>query len=334
LWYSGIYVFCKLITVLGPVLFCLICYRECRRLRFHAIQFTHFKQLLGFSAWTLFGALSGPARAQVPALLLNRFIGPLANAAYGVAMQVNGFTANISSGLLRATSPAIVKYEAGGDRRGMIRLSNLSNKYAFLILWLGAGPVIAHANLWLKLWLGQVPPHTAIFATLLLIALLIDQLTSGFMAAVQAHGRIALYQMAVSSTTFMTVPLGYAFLRIHLPAASVIWAVIIAASLAGSARLTFVRMVLRVNITEWMVQVLFPNLIVIAVTATAMRAVALSMSPSALQLLALLLTNLALTAGLTWLLSRSEERSQFRRIALSLWSRRIKQERALGSVKY
>jgi O-antigen/teichoic acid export membrane protein len=334
LWYSGIYVFCRLGMLLGPVVFCLICYQECRNLQLRGIELAHVKQLLGFSAWTLFGALSGPVRAQAPAILLNRFIGPVANAAYGVAMQVNGFTANIGSGLLRATSPAIVKFEAGGNRGHMIRLSNLSSKYAFAILWLGAGPVIANVDLWLRLWLLQVPPHTGSFAALLLIALLVDQLTSGFMAAVQAHGQIAVYQILVSSMTYSVFPLGYLFLRSNMQPASAIWAVVIAASLAGATRLSFVSRRLKVSVREWMLRVLFPNLIVVAISSGAMRVITFFMKPNLLEVGLLLVTNAGLTIGVTWLLSTPIERAQYKLIGTYLSARKSGSNKAIGNLDY
>lgn len=320
LWYAGIYVLCRLGMLLGPVVYCLICHPECRELRIRDIQFKQVKQLLGFSSWTLFGALSGPVRAQAPAILLNRFIGPLANAAYGVAMQVNGFTANIGSGLMRATSPAIVKFEASGNRGNMIRLSNLSSKYAFAILWLGAGAVLANVHLWLQLWLSRVPPYTAAFTAALLIALLVDQLTAGFMATVQAHGDIALYQLIVSCMTYLVFPLGYFFLRYHLPPASAVWAVLIAAVLAGFARLSFVRKKVNVNIREWVHGVLLPNLIVVIVSGSAMRMVALYLKPNLMQAALLLVTNTALSIAFTWLLSSSTERAQYKMIRAYLFS--------------
>ena len=199
IWYATIYCLSQLVLFVGPILYSMFRYNECRSLRLSAVRKRDVKELLNFSTWNLIGALGAVVRLQGPAIIFNIFIGPVANAAYGLAMQANGFSLEISWGVLRATTAPIVKLHAAGDHREMSALTNLANKYAFFILWCVIAPVLFEPAFCLHLWLRKVPEHTEGFVILMLITLLVDQLTMGFSAALMAKGRIALYQILQSA---------------------------------------------------------------------------------------------------------------------------------------
>ena len=317
MWYSGIYVVSQVILLAGPMLFCLAYYSECRQLSFDNLGWKKIRELLGFSGWNLFGTLAVQIRYQGPAILLNRFVGTTANAANGIAMQVNGFASSLSTGLIRATTPSIVKSEASGDRGEMLLFSNLSNKYAFVFLWLLVGPLLFELKYCLSLWLHQMPPDTAIFSTALLIALMVDMLTAGFMAAVQAEGRIALYQGVVGLLICVSVPVGYLLLRSHMPASSVLWAGVGASALAGAGRLWFICKRIGFKGSEWLSGVLRPCVVICIVCCSAMGAVVISVKPGFLRLMGLYLLNSCITAVLAWAFASSEKERRLRHSYIS-----------------
>jgi O-antigen/teichoic acid export membrane protein len=319
-WYSTIYVLSQVTILMGPMCFCLARFAECRRLSWRGVQKGGVIELLSFSGWNLFGGLSGPVRMQGPALLLNHFVGPIANASYGIALQVNGFTANLSSGLMRATSPVIVKSEAAGDRKGMILLSNLSSKGAFLILWLAIGPVLMDMHFLLKLWLKTEPNNTGYFASMLLCALLIDQLTSGFVASMQAHGKIALYQIVVGSITCMSFPIGYLLMAHGMPPVSILYAVVFVAVAAGAARVILTSRVFDLSAKEWASSVLVPCLLVVVVSSLAMNLMSSVFQPGAVRLASLTATNLVVVAITLWSFGiRRREREKIKERFHEIW---------------
>jgi Na+-driven multidrug efflux pump len=306
-WYSGIYVSSQVILLVGPMLFCWISYPECRHFSRSALRRDRVQVLLHFSGWSLVGNLAGQIRNQGPAILLNRFVGTMANAAYGVAMQINGFATNFSGGVLRATSPAIVKYEASRNRRAMLLLSNLSSKYAFTLLWLAVGPILCDLAFCLRSWLHQVPPAAGPFSSLLLMALLVDQLTAGFMASVQARGRIALYQCLVSIPSFISVSAGYFMLYLHHPVTSVLWAGIAGTATSGGVRLWFVCETLGLRARDWLSDVLFPCVVICVGCVVSMEIAVRLLTPGLLRLLMLFLLNTVLVVLLGWIFATSEE---------------------------
>jgi O-antigen/teichoic acid export membrane protein len=306
MWYSGIYTVSDGFLLGGPILFCLVHYSECRQFSSTAICWRKIKELLSFSSWNLLGTLAVQIRYQGPAILLNRFVGTTANAANGIAMQVNGFASSVSTGLLSATSPPIVKAEASGNRAEMLFLSNLSNKYAFVLLWLLLGPVLFELKYCLSLWLHQMPADTAIFSSALLIALFVDMLTAGFTAAVQAEGRIALYQGVVGLFLCISVPVGYLLLRSHMPASYVLWALVGSSALAGAGRLWFLCNRIGLRSSEWLSGVLGPCIVTCAACCLAMGVVAIAVKPGLLRLIWLYSLNTGTAMILVWAFASSD----------------------------
>jgi O-antigen/teichoic acid export membrane protein len=316
LWFTGINSLSQVATYMTPCIYCLFRYSECRS-GVCGIRRTEVIELLSFSGWNLFGALAGIGRAQGPAVLLNIFFGPMANASYGIAQQVNGFGNNISGGVLRATTPPIVKREAAGDRRGMVELSNLTSKYAFLLLWLVIGPLLLDLKNCLHLWLSKFPADTATFVALLLIMLLIDQMTSGFMASMQAVGRIAAYQAVVGSILCSPILVGYLLLYMHMPMTSVLWAGVGASILAGIVRLWFVRHLLGASMLQWSRSVVFPATMCVLVSVAGMSVPLLLLRPGIVRLVALIVINmLAMGVGTLLFVTTAAERMALRRIGM------------------
>ncbi len=308
LWYAAIYSFSQIVMFVGPIFYCLFRYPECRRLASDNARWRRIGELLSFSGWNFFGALAAIVRAQGPAILLNLFVGPVANASYGIALQVNGFATNVGSGVLRATTPPIVKCQAAGNRRGMAVLSNLSNTFAFGSLWVAIAPVLFEREFCLKVWLhGTIPPNACAFVSLLLIALLIDQLTSGFMASLQATGRIAGYQLVVGSVNCIAVPIGYFLLRSGKSAPSILQAGIAGAVLAGLCRLGFAQKIAMIPVSDWIRAVLVPTTACVAVSSASMLLVQQSLPAGPVRFAAIVLANAIVACTLMWQLGTTED---------------------------
>ena len=311
MWYSGVYAVSDGLMLAGPALYCVARYSECRQLSVAGIGWHTVKELLGFSSWNILGTLAVQIRYQGPALLFNRFVGTTANAANGIAMQVNGFASSVSTALLSATSPPIMKAEASGDRAEALFISNLTNKYAFLLLWLIVGPLLFSLRYCLTLWLHQIPAETVAFCAALLVVLLVDMLTAGFIAVVQAEGRIGAYQCVIGILLCISVPIGYLLLRMHLPPSWVLWATVGGSVLADAGRLWFLRRRLGLEVSDWLNNVLLPCLITAFVCSFGMMLVSLSTSTGFSQVLGLYLLNSGAVLILALALARSEQERRF-----------------------
>ena len=332
LWYSGVYAVSDGLLLAGPAFYCVANYSECQQVSLSAVNWQRIKALLGFSSWNILGTLAVQIRYQGPALLFNRFVGTAANAAYGIAMQVNGFAANVSTALLSATSPTIVKAEAGGDRSEALFISNLSNKYAFLLLWLLIGPVLFSLKYSLTLWLHQIPEGTVTFSAALLVALLVDMLSAGFTAAVQAEGRIARYQCVIGTLLCISVPVGYLLLRIHMPPSMVLWVTVAGSALSGAGRIWFVRRTLGLKASDWLNNVLLPCVVTACVCSLGMMLVLLFTPPGFPQMLAPYLLNSGVVLILTLAFARSEQEQRFAASCVGRFQKLFSQTRSVLAI--
>lgn len=323
LWYGAIYCFSQMALFLGPVAYCLYRYGESRSFSRKGLRRENLKELLGFCGWNIFGSLASVVRAQGPAILLNMFVGTVANAAYGLAIQANGFASEVSLGVLRAASPPIIKRRAAGDMLGMISLSNSANIYSLIVLWIVIGPVLFEIHFCLKFWLHKVPPETPAYVFLLLVALLVDQLTTGFGPSLQATGRIAQFEILVGGLNCCSLPVGYFMLRAGMPSISVLLAGLGASVLAGCARLWCATTTAGIPAVSWLRYVLFPAAVSIAGSTAAVLLVKHSMSGGFGRLLAVGAVNAIVVSLLMWCLGVRPDHREKLKALVSGVSQRI-----------
>lgn len=172
------------------------------------------KNLLSFAGWNTFGALCVVIRSQGISVIFNLFFGTIINAAYAAAYQLANQLTFFSSTILQVVNPQIMKKEGANNRESMLRLSLFTCKICYFLLAFIAIPFFFESESILKVWLKNVPDYTVIFANLLLLSILINQLTIGLQPALQAIGRIREYQSIVGSLLLFNLPLAFVLLKL------------------------------------------------------------------------------------------------------------------------
>jgi len=323
LWYAAIYSGFQASVAVGPACYCYYCYPESR---FTSLTVNHlrqrFGQLFSFSSWNLLQVLSVLVRVQGPAVILNMFFGPIANAAYGLAVQVQGFASNIVWGFLGSAIPPIVKRHASGDDHGMARLSNQSNAYGFAILWIALAPVLFEMGFCLKLWLRTPPPNTAAFLAPVLIALLIDQLSLGYNASLMATGRVAGLSIAISAANAVGVLVGFFLLRAGRPGTWVLWSVVAGTVLAGGGRLWFAHRDAAISIKNWLGDVVRPAALSVLGSVAAVLMLVHYLADGFARFVLVVFANCAVACLIMWFTSTTlEQRAKVRSVAASFLGR-------------
>lgn len=181
------------------------------------------KELSHFAGWTTYSMGCIIGRNQGIAVVLNIFYGTIVNSAYGIAQQVLGAVQFISTSILNAMNPQIMKAEGSGDRSRMVRLCEYESKYAFLLLSLVAIPLIAEMDTVLHFWLGKVPEHAVMFCRCILAASLCDQISVGLTTANQAVGKIRMYNLTFYTFKLLVIVFAWGCIKAGLPLVSVMW---------------------------------------------------------------------------------------------------------------
>ena len=167
-----------------------------------------------FAGWTMLVTLGFTLSRQGFIILLNKFCGLIVNAAYALAGQVEGYLEMISSAVVTAIKPQIMKSYGEGDLDRMFRLSFTSGKIGVSMMSLLALPMIVLMPDILALWLKDIPEGTVLFARLIVVACMANQLTVGVSNANSAIGNIKVFSIVVSVSRALSLPVAWIFLRL------------------------------------------------------------------------------------------------------------------------
>lgn len=230
------------LTLLMKFVWCRHAYKDFHITRKANVSKTLLNEMLGFTGWNLFGGLALMSRNQGVAIIFNLFLGTIANAAYGVANQINGALSHFSSTFQRAINPQLMKSEGMGNRNRLHKISLISSKFSVLALCLISIPLIIEMDDVLQIWLrGDIPDSTLELSRCILVLSILYQYSSGLMSAIQATGKIKKYQITTGCLILTNVPIAYCLLKLGFP----IYYVTI-----GFIIIEFVSLVVRVNMAN------------------------------------------------------------------------------------
>jgi len=224
------------------------------------------KSMFGFAGWNLFGGLAFMGRNQGVAVIINLFLGTIANAAYGVANQINGALSHFASTFQKAINPQLMKSEGMGNRERLLKISFISSKFSVLALCIFAVPLIVEMPDVLQIWLrGNIPPYTVELSCCILSLSIVYQYSMGIMSSIQATGNIRNYQITMGCLILMNIPLAYILLKMEFPVYFVTISCIIIELISLIVRIVFAKKLVNMNFKDFWSQVIRPTLIVVVV---------------------------------------------------------------------
>lgn len=186
--------------------YCKRKYTECRSEELY--KYYHrdtIKEIASFAGWNLVNIGSGMTSLYGRNIVINHFFGTILNAALGIATQLAGVMMAVSSNMLKALTPILVKSEAGNQREKMLEITYVGCRFSFLLFSFFCLPVYFYIENILDLWLGEVPDETIIFCKLIIIATLVEQAVSFLYQTISAHGNIRYYNITKSIVNIMPI---------------------------------------------------------------------------------------------------------------------------------
>ena len=191
-------------------------FAECR-FRFSLCNKGIFREIAAYSGWTFLGNGFHVLNTQGVNLLMNLFFGVRVNAARDVAVKLEGAVSKFINSFTTALTPQITKSYAAGEREYMYSLVCKGAKFSWILVWLFALPLFLEAPAIMKLWLVNPPEHSIEFVRISLISMLFMAAGDSFLKAVNATGKVAPYQIAVSVAAVLVFPLSYLCFKKGLP---------------------------------------------------------------------------------------------------------------------
>lgn len=170
------------------------------------------KKLSAFAGWRFIGVFAQFFGNHGSNILMNHFFGTIIIAAKNIGDQVGGQLYLVSSNMMRAFNPVIVKAESSGDTKHMLYLSMQACRFGYLLYLFVAIPFIVAMPFVLELWLTNVPEWASFFCQLQILRILLEQLGSPLYTSLTAKGDIrfvSVYDFILGFVTFFVLWLCY-----------------------------------------------------------------------------------------------------------------------------
>lgn len=252
------------VSILVRFIYTIICNRqfeECRTVKI-GLDRELFKGLFSFAGWNVFGAMASFCRGQGVNILFNLFGGPVVNAAYGIANQVNGAVTSFVNNFTTALNPSIIKSYAASEKQYMMSLIYQGARFSYFLVLLFAMPLILEAEYVTQLWLGQTPDYSVVFIQLMLIYSLIESLSKTIMAGVHASGKIKTYQIVIGLFQVIILPVAYVLLWMGYSPIAVLLAMVVVDIIAVFARMLMAKHIFDLSIRAYLWEVIVKTLFV------------------------------------------------------------------------
>lgn len=252
--YASLYVGSSLIVFFSYVVYCSIKFDK--KIQIRVVNFPLLKEMFFYSSWNIFGNFAAIARMQGINILLNVTFGVVANSAYAITNTITGVINGLINSITTAINPQIYKSYAKEDFVRNNLLINAGSKFSFFFCLLIVLPILFNAKYLLGLWLYKIPIYLIEFVQLALVIILIECLSGTLMTAIQATGKIKTYQVIVSISVFMNLPLSYLTLQFIPKPWIIYWIALLMSFISLGLRLYFLRRLTKFDIVIYIKSVL------------------------------------------------------------------------------
>lgn len=236
-------------------------YTECKLLKLANIKWDCIKELLGFAGWNVYATGCQVGRQQGVAIVINKLMGAAVNAAYGIGFQVAGYMSFLSTSIINAIAPQIIKAEGEGDRSKSLWLSMITSKMVFYLLSALCIPCIFEINSILQLWLKDVPQYTGLFCQMVLLTLIFDAISLGLTYLNNAIGKIGLYSFIMNTPKLLTLPIFWLLLKMDFSMITVVLSYAVIELLCSIGRILFTHYRINLDLTRFIKDVLISEFI-------------------------------------------------------------------------
>ena len=220
-------------------------------------------KLLSFAGWQLWGGLTGIFRGNLLAILLNKYFAPVkypeVNSSYSIGNLLSAHSQSLSLAMLGAFTPEITSTEGRGEREKMFLLANRASKYGVILALLVVVPLSLEVNTVLTIWLKNPPKYASVFCLFFLAQMIADKITYGQLIAVNAVGRIALYQCIIGGILLCALPITWLCFALKCSVISLGWVLLGTMITASAVRALLAKYIVGFPVRQWINTVVIPT---------------------------------------------------------------------------
>lgn len=221
-------------------------------LKFSFLSRNIMSSLFSFISWNILGALALLGRNQGIGIILNIFFGVIANAAYGIALQVQAALGIFSQGIITSFTPRILKSAGTNKEQKALLYSYSAAKYGILIIAIVGLPVYLNLTFLLEWWLKVIPENTIMYTRLIIIFILCTGFSVGLQSFFHGINRVKAYNLIVSSIIILNIPLSYFLFTYNFPSYSIFVVCILLEISSFLVRLFLVKRYIKFSVIEYL----------------------------------------------------------------------------------
>lgn len=236
-----------------------------------SLDVQRIKNILSFVIWSIWGGVATVLNNQGVNLLLNTFFGLYINVARTISIQVSSAFLQVINSVLMAVNPQLVKAYSMANELYFRQLLIVSSKIISVLAIIMFVVLFNNTTIILNIWLHDVPKYTVIFVQLILVDVFINTLSAPMILAVQASGRIKLYQTIVGGLLILNLPVAYACLHYTNKPEFVYYTGIFFSVLAMMMRIIFLNILLGIKLWNYLYQVIFKSVVMLFIVTLCMR---------------------------------------------------------------
>lgn len=262
--YTSLYVGSSLIVFFSYIIYCSRKFDK--KIQLRVSNSNLLKEMFSYSAWNIFGNFSNIAKIQGINILLNIFFGIVINSTYAITNTLTGTIGGLINAITTAINPQIYKSYAEENFERNALLINIGSKFSFFFCLIVILPILLNTKYLLELWLYEIPAYLVYFVQLALIVMLIDCLSGTLMTGIQATGKVKIYQIVVSISVFLNLPLSYLALQLIREPWIVYWIALFMSFVSLGLRLYFLSHLTKFSILSYVKFVLTKAFLVLFIS--------------------------------------------------------------------
>lgn len=253
-----------LINIANFLMYMIYCFRNHNET---SVKFLYdkllFRKMLGYTTWTVVGSSAIVATNQGNNILVNMFHSVTANAAMGIASQVNAAVVSLTTNFQTAFNPQITKSYAAHDFEYLKNLVYTTSKMSYYLLFLVSLPLFFNMEWCLSVWLKEVPQYASTFSILILCNAILNALSMPFNYAVLSTSNIKWFQITTSLVFLSDLVIVYALFTLGASAPVALAVKVAIMFIMLGVRLFYANKVVEcINARTYAREALFPIIIV------------------------------------------------------------------------
>lgn len=264
---DGLYLYTFLLLIISLVVLAVYAFAACNK--YDGCKYIKttdkkvYSQLLSFSGWYTFGTMANMGMNQGSMILLNIYFGPLVNAAFAIALQIQNAFNSLCNSFVLPFRPAIIKAYAENNHEFVKRLFIVNNKVVYFFTLLIGLPMISEMGTILNFWLDSSDETTITFSRLIVVMVMIISLHNPISIIMHAIGKVKQYHLPVETVIIFCCPITWGLFNCGMSSTTLFYVIFLLLAVSHLLRVRCIKKYYEYfSLSEYVNKFLIPAIIV------------------------------------------------------------------------